>query len=135
CDLIWKLLRQCLPTGHRMQWLDGGLCPRGCDTLETPEHVFLLCPAARSAWQATVELWHERTGTRLPLSASLALSGHVSLSRLLRPLWTSMHAAAVSSIWAARCRAKHSADPFPTAAVWAADILFRFERHVRLFVC
>jgi hypothetical protein len=71
CDLIWKMLRNALPTGQRFQWTGDGRCPYGCETLETTPHIFFQCEVARRAWASLLDDFARKTGVRLALYAPL----------------------------------------------------------------
>ena len=133
-DLLWKILLNVLPTGHRFQWTadSDGKCPHGCGALETAPHALFECRFARDAWTASLASFAQRAGMRLSLSAALVALGRPGrpLPRLLRPVWVTWHACTINAIWAARCRMFFDRIVSSPISI-VADCIFKFERFVR----
>ena len=67
-DIIWRLQRNGLPTGHKYKWSVeiNSLCKSPCPTDETPEHLFWTCPLASYTWTKLSEPYD----TILPLHSN-----------------------------------------------------------------
>ena len=135
CDLIWKVLSNAIPVGYRFQWAGDGLCPHGCDTVETVPHTFLECRIAQAAWRACLRQFGDRhTLHGLQLSPRLVALGQagVCLTSEVQRLWTTFHACTLHAIWAARCRAFFNPDEQLSFRALVDsiryDALYKFER-------
>ena len=51
-DIIWRLQRNGLPTGHKYQWSPeiNSMCQAHCTIVETPRHLFWVCPLSSYSW-------------------------------------------------------------------------------------
>ena len=135
CDLLWQILHNSLSTGHRQQWRpQGGLCPYGCNTLETSPHLFLDCPVALRAWRPTLRHWRHVSGLDWATSPHLVAFGRPHpfapsvATRILLPKWDRLHACTLHAIWAARCRTVMDGKPAPVSPALWADILCKIAR-------
>jgi hypothetical protein len=104
-DLLWQILHNALPTGHRQRWRpQGGLCPFGCNAIETSAHLCLDCPVALRAWRPGLEHWRRMSGLLWTVSPHLVAFGRPYLftpspaTRRLLPLWDRVHACVRTAI-------------------------------------
>ena len=135
CDLLWLVLHNALPTGHRQQWRpQGGRCPYGCDAMETSAHLLLDCPISLRAWRPALHHWRGLSGLAWPVSPHLVAFGRPHpfvpslATRKLLPTWDRIHACTVHVLWAARCRTAIEGAPPPVSPALWADILVKIAR-------
>ena len=108
------------------------MCPfLCCDHVpQTLTHMFVACPIARSAWLWESNVWHQMTGHRPQLSASVLLAGDVRVWRpatAQRMLWTRLRLATLHALWAVVCRV-HMRGGQATARDVAAKVITACRR-------
>jgi hypothetical protein len=125
-DFLFKIMHRKLPVGANRHYdpdLNVG-CPCGQD-LETLEHLFGVCPIARSVWTRVLRAWQSATGRLLPATPRTIFFGSVPPSRL-RPnnkaywrLLAIVQPEILYGIWLQRCRWIFDDDVYSVHAITA----------------
>jgi hypothetical protein len=125
-DFLYKLIHRRLPLGYRRYWdpqLEVG-CPCG-GALETLEHLFGVCPIARSVWTWFFSAWRRATDIRLVASPRHVFFASLPPAHLRRnnaPLYKLLsiaHTEALYSIWLCRNRYVFDDDPYEPVVIKA----------------
>ena len=135
-DLLWRLLHRSLPVGaylrHWNQHARVVCAHAGCgDSLETHEHLFLLCPVAREVWEWVFVLFNRVFGLALTPSLSTVLlcdSVH-RWPRARQQVFVVLQGSALYALWLARNAALFEDGEFSFAVVRRLAIA-RINRHL-----
>ena len=109
--LAWRILHASVLCGAFRMHLgrspeQDAVCPFLCCDHVPQTHV---CPIARSAWLWVLDVWHQLTGHRPQLSASVLLADDVRVWRpatAQRMLWTRLRLATLHALRAVVCRVR-----------------------------
>lgn len=120
-DLCWLLIRRSLFTGEVASKCNSIAIPHNCycGKLESLDHLFLKCEAAKAIWDIVVLKWSTVTGYPSPLPSpslsTLATAGldlPLTTPRWQKTLWQLLSMTAIFAIWSGRCNNVYGDDKY-----------------------